>query len=99
MEKQLTDPVLESAGALVVVLDACGKVVRFNRAWEAVSEYTSEEIHGQYVWEQLLIPEEKQAVKSVFQQLASHDYLDRARQRPSVSILPLFIPKISVIIW
>ena len=31
MEKQLTDPVLESAGA-VVVLDASGKVVRFNRA-------------------------------------------------------------------
>ncbi|KPJ95794.1 MAG: hypothetical protein AMJ53_01950, partial [Gammaproteobacteria bacterium SG8_11] len=71
-EKQLTEAVLQSAGAIVVVLDAKGKVVRFNRACEAITGYTAAEMCGRYVWEHLLVPEEKAPVKKVFENLTEN---------------------------
>ncbi len=68
-EKQFTDAVLQSAGTIVVVLDASGRVVRFNKACEELTGYTAEEICGEFVWEHLLVPEEKESVKKVFQNL------------------------------
>ncbi|MFO7603705.1 MAG: PAS domain S-box protein [Gammaproteobacteria bacterium] len=60
---------LENAGALVVVLDRQGRIRRFNRSSEELSQYRSEEVLGRYVWDLLLPPEEIEAVQAVFAQL------------------------------
>lgn len=69
-QQEFIEAVLETAGALVVVLDRHGKILRFNRACEQTTGYSSEEIVGKTVWDVLLIPEEVDAVKTVFARLA-----------------------------
>ncbi len=62
---------LDTAGALVVVLDRDGRVVRFNRACERTTGWRFEEIRGRPIWEVLLLPEEREPVKRVFAELAA----------------------------
>jgi len=68
-ERDFIDAVLETAGALVVVLDREGRILRFNRACEQTTGYSSEEVTGRHVWDLLVIPDEVDGVKAVFQQL------------------------------
>jgi PAS domain S-box-containing protein len=68
-ERDFSDAVLETAGALVVVLDREGRILRFNRACEQTTGYMSEEVIGRYVWDQFLIPDEVDGVKAVFERL------------------------------
>ena len=68
-ERNFVSAVLNTAGALVVVLDAEGRIVRFNRACEQTTGYTFEEIQGRTVWDFLLMPEEKAGVEGVFDEL------------------------------
>jgi PAS domain S-box-containing protein len=68
-ERDFIDAVLETAGALVVVLDREGQILRFNRACEQTTGYSSEEVVGRYVWDLLLVPEEIDGVKAVFERL------------------------------
>jgi PAS domain S-box-containing protein len=60
--------VLDTAGALIIVLDRQGGIVRFNRACEQLSGYSFAEVQGQPVWD-LLLPEERAPVRAVFEQL------------------------------
>jgi diguanylate cyclase (GGDEF)-like protein/PAS domain S-box-containing protein len=73
-EREFIAAVLDTAGALIVVLDRDGKVVRFNKACEKTSGYSSEEITGRYVWEFLLPEEDIAPVKSVFNSLCSGSF-------------------------
>ncbi len=57
IEKNFVATVLDTVGALVVVFDSAGRIVRFNRACELLSGYRSPELVGHYAWERL-IPEE-----------------------------------------
>jgi PAS domain S-box-containing protein len=57
-ERDFISTVLDTAGALVVVLDRQGRIVRFNRACERTTGYSFDEVRGQLLWELLLIPEE-----------------------------------------
>ncbi len=68
--RDFTDAVLETSGALILVLDDTGRVLRFNRACEQVSGYSSAEIVGRAFW-MLLPPEESAAVRGVFEDLRS----------------------------
>lgn len=70
-ERDLSAAVLETAGALVVVLDREGRVVRFNRACERATGWRFEEMGGRPFWEVLLLPEEVESVKAVFAELAA----------------------------
>lgn len=70
-ERDFIAAVLETAGSLVVVLDTEGRIVRFNRACEKVSGYTAEEMMGRHVWDMLLIPEEIEPVKAVFENITT----------------------------
>ena len=69
-ERNFIAAVLDTVGALVVVLDRTGHIVRFNKTCEQVSGYTSGEVQGQSIWDVLIPPEEKTAVQAVFQQLS-----------------------------
>lgn len=70
-EHNFVEAVLEMAGALVVVIDRQGRIVRFNQACERLTQYLLTEVKGRYVWDLFLVPEEVEGVKAVFGQLLS----------------------------
>ena len=70
-ERNFANAVVESANSLVVVLDHKGHIVRFNQACEDVTGYSAEEALGRLVWDFLLIPEERDSVKQVFESLTT----------------------------
>lgn len=68
-ERDFTSTVLDTAGALMLVLDSQGRIVRFNRACENVTEYSFEEVRGKPFWDIVLLPEDMASVKAVFEEL------------------------------
>ena len=68
-ERNFTSAVLDTAGALVIVLDSQGQIVRFNQACEQITGYSFDEVRGRYFWNLFLLPEEFESVKAVFEQL------------------------------
>jgi PAS domain S-box-containing protein len=68
-ERDFNSAVLDTVGALVVVLDREGRIVRFNRTCETTTHYTFDEVKGKQFWELFLIPEEVEPVKAVFAEL------------------------------
>ena len=68
-EQKFISAVLDTAGALVVVLDRYGNIVRFNRACEELTGHSFENVQGRPLWDLLLLPEEIPAVKKVFGEL------------------------------
>ena len=70
-ERNIISAVLETAGALVVVLDTEGRIVRFNRACEQATGYAFEEVRDRLVWDLFLLSEEVRPVQAVFENLRS----------------------------
>jgi PAS domain S-box-containing protein len=58
-ERNFISAVLDTVGALVLVLDRQGNIVRFNRACEQVTGYSYDEVKGQPVWDLFFPPEER----------------------------------------
>ena len=58
-ERNFVTAVLDTVGAIVLVLDSEGRVVRFNRAGEQMTGYTLAEIKGKPVWQ--VFPEPKRS--------------------------------------
>lgn len=65
-ERDFIKSVVDVAPVLVCVLDKDGSIVRFNRACEQVTGFTSQEVVGRLVWEGLLTPEETDFVREIF---------------------------------
>jgi PAS domain S-box-containing protein len=61
--------VLDTVGALVIVLDRAGQIVSFNRACQETTGYTFDQVRGRHFWDVFLIPEEVEPVKAVFKEL------------------------------
>lgn len=76
-EHDFTDAVLDTAGALVVVLDKAGKIVRFNRACEEVTGYSFDEVEGKPFWDIFLLKEEQRGVMEAFEELGAGDFPGR----------------------
>ncbi|HWQ93682.1 MAG TPA: PAS domain S-box protein [Clostridia bacterium] len=55
-ERDFSAAVMDTAGALVVVLDRAGRICKFNRACVALTGYTEQEVIGRELW--FLIPPE-----------------------------------------
>jgi PAS domain S-box-containing protein len=70
-ERNFISAVLDTAAVLVVVLDREGKIVRFNRACETTTGYTSSEVKGKPIWDIFLVPEELDQVRATFEELRS----------------------------
>ena len=70
-ERELSAAILDTIEALVVVLDAQGRILRFNRACEATTGYTAEEAHGLHFWDVLLPFEEIDRVRKAFRELCA----------------------------
>jgi two-component system CheB/CheR fusion protein len=56
-------------GALIVVLDRMGRIVRFNRACEQMTGYSFEEARGKCIWELFLAPAERDEFQNLFSQI------------------------------
>lgn len=77
-ERDFTNAVIDTAGALVVVMDPEGRILRFNQAAEQLSGYALAEVKGRLLWDVGLIPPENIAgVKQAFERLRGHDLLSR----------------------
>jgi PAS domain S-box-containing protein len=75
-ERNVVSAILHTVGALVVVLDPEGRIIRFNRACEQMTGYSFEEVRGQCIWDLFLVPEEVEHFKTSFQKT-------RADERPN----------------
>jgi PAS domain S-box-containing protein len=70
--ESLFSAALESAkDLLAVIVDTDGRIVQFNRTCQQLTDYTVNEVIGRRVWDFLLLPEEVDAVKSVFNGLVT----------------------------
>jgi PAS domain S-box-containing protein len=67
-ERNVLSAILDIVGALIVVLDQQGRIVRFNRACEQTTGYLFEEVRGKYVWDLFLMPEEVDNFKAILQE-------------------------------
>ncbi len=68
-ERDFISAVLDTAGALVVVLDQEGGIVRFNRACEQTTGYSFDEVRGKRMWDLFVAPGEAELVREAFAQL------------------------------
>jgi PAS domain S-box-containing protein len=71
-ERDFIAAVLDTAGALVCVLDRQGRITRFNRACEAIMGYSPEEVLGRGFWH-LIPPDEVSGVREAWEALQAGD--------------------------
>ncbi|MEF8817897.1 MAG: chemotaxis protein CheB, partial [Salinibacter sp.] len=68
-ERDLISALLDTAGALIVVLDATGAIVRVNATFEDLMGPVSEEVQGKDFTETLVAPESREAVQTYLRAL------------------------------
>jgi PAS domain S-box-containing protein len=68
-ERDFSEAVINTVGALIAVLDREGAIVSFNRTCEQITGYCFAEVKGQQIWDFLILPQEKPAVQAVFERL------------------------------
>jgi diguanylate cyclase (GGDEF)-like protein/PAS domain S-box-containing protein len=73
-ERDFTAALLDTVGALVVVLDREGRVVRFNHACELATGFLFDMVKGKYYWDLLLPAAEIESAKTYFQQLRAGNF-------------------------
>jgi PAS domain S-box-containing protein len=72
-ERNVLSALLDTVGALVVVLDPAGRIIRFNRACELVSGYDFAEVEGRYVWDLFMQAEDAGELKTLLKNISSSD--------------------------
>jgi diguanylate cyclase (GGDEF)-like protein/PAS domain S-box-containing protein len=73
-ERNFVSAVLDTAGAMVVILNAEGRIIRLNQACEKTSGYTFEEVKGKCIWDVFIPPEEIETSKGVFDRLMAGEF-------------------------
>lgn len=73
-ERHFTTAILQTAEALIIVLDRQGRIVRFNGACERLTGFREDEIKGQEFWDLVLPPDEVASVKTAFEQLTAGQF-------------------------
>ncbi len=70
-ERNVLSAILDTVGALVVVLSRDGRIVRFNRACEKTTERPFDEVRGRHLWDLFMVPEETDEFKARLAELAA----------------------------
>lgn len=77
-ERNVVSGILDTVGALVLVLDGEGRILRFNRACEQMTGYSFEEVQGKLIWDLFMTPEEvkgfKRAIEETLQDQRPQEY-------------------------
>ncbi|MGD8629662.1 MAG: PAS domain S-box protein, partial [Gammaproteobacteria bacterium] len=74
-ERNFGNTVLDTVASLILVIDADGKLVRFNRACEVLTGYDFDEFVGSADWWTLVPAEEHDALQRIMQRLLSGEEL------------------------
>jgi two-component system sensor histidine kinase VicK len=74
VERNFVSAVLDTVGALVVVLDTAGRIVRFNRICETISGFDLNEVLGRTEWDTLVPPQDRQSAVETYQQLRDGNF-------------------------
>src|SRR5262249_25551460 len=62
--------ILDTVNSLVLVLDAEAKILHVNRAWEAMTGYTIDEVAGQFFWNYV---QDRQSAKAFIESANTHN--------------------------
>ena len=73
-ERDFVDAVVNVAGSLVLVLDAEGHIVRFNRACEITTGYAADKVVGRLCWDLFLLPEDRPCIAEAFTDLRADKF-------------------------
>ena len=73
-ERNFVSAVLDTSGALVIVLDTKGKIVRLNRACEQLTGWKFNEVREKHFWDIFILPEENKIVKKTFNNLKAGQF-------------------------
>ena len=76
-EAAFSNAILDTAGALILVLDRKGSIIRFNQTCEQLSGYSAQEVLGHSLWSKLIPKEEQESTRDVFEDLRSGNYPKR----------------------
>lgn len=68
-ERNFVSAVLDTAGALVLILDPEGHILRCNRACEEITGYSISEIRDKHFADVFILPEETEVVKERFEEI------------------------------
>ncbi len=74
VERNFVSAVLDTVGALVLVYDTAGRIVRFNRACETISGYHSIDLVGRYVWDRLIPEDDIQDAIATFDRISAGSF-------------------------
>ncbi len=73
IDGSLTEQIIQTVDTPVVILGPDGAIVRFNEASERLTGYSVDEAIGRKVWNFLIVDEEIDAVRSVFEKTCGED--------------------------
>ena len=68
-ERNFCNAIIQTTSGLIIVLDPEGRIELFNHACEKTTGYSYHELKGKPFWDYLLLSEEKDAVKDVFNKI------------------------------
>jgi len=71
-QKDFTDRLISTAGALIIVLDEKGRIEIFNRKCEEVTGFSEDEVKGRPIWEFLIPEKDKLKARMVFDELVRY---------------------------
>jgi PAS domain S-box-containing protein len=72
-ERNVLSAILDTVGALVVVVDREGRIVRFNRACELTTGYSFEEVRDHHIWDLFPVPDELEQMRAIFSEPGDGD--------------------------
>jgi PAS domain S-box-containing protein len=73
-ERDFISAVVDTVGSLVVVLDRQARIVRFNRACEQLTGYSSDDVLGQNLIDLVILPEERTTTTAEFGNLCAGQF-------------------------
>lgn len=77
-QNKFSSDVLDELPALVVVADHEGRILRFNRACEDLTQFSEGEVRGQTVWQALAAPASMEAAEADYHRLIENELPARA---------------------
>jgi PAS domain S-box-containing protein len=70
-ERDFSQAIINTVGALVAVLDRQGAIISFNHTCEQITGYSFQEVKNRQIWDFLIPAAEKATAKAVFERLLS----------------------------
>lgn len=68
-DRNFIETLLNTVGALIVVLDSDNCIVRFNQKCESLTGYSAADVRGESLFERLIPPDEADDVKALFESM------------------------------